>query len=546
MPEPKNIEQIIADLVQAGERGERVDLSHWIDVYPQFAQELKEFFEIHDRLVSPDHSQDTEKNPVDATVRLALQDGEVLDGQLSGTNPPRFLGEYEIISEINRGGMGVVYKARHRKLGRLVALKLIRSGELANEEEIQRFRSEAEAAAALTHPGIVPIFEVGTLQGLVYFTMAYIEGESLAAVTQNGPMDVMEAVRIIHKLCAAVDHAHRSGVFHRDLKPANVLLDGTGQPILIDFGLAKIAYRESSLTTTGQILGTPAYMAPEHATGKIIPITAASDVYSIGAILYVLLAGQPPFGGPTPIDVLLQVLDHDPPFPSQLNHHVSHELDFVCRKALEKKPESRYQTAAQMADDLHRILQGTPLDFAHPTVMARLESWWRREPILLVHICGIGVTTAIVCLSQLSRWEMSVEFPLRLGLLVTWLVASFFLQIWVLRARWRDLACLTWMLLDVTIYTTLLAFADPPRSMLLIGYPMMVVASSLFYRKRFVVVTTLACIGGFTLLGLLSPMQDFVKLDFAAIFVAGLSVICLTVLSTIRRVRSMSLYSDDK
>ena len=143
MPEPKNIEQIIADLVQAGERGERVDLSHRIDVYPQFAQELKEFFEIHDRLVSPDHSQDTEKNPVDATVRLALQDGEVLDGQLSGTNPPRFLGEYEIISEINRGGMGVVYKARHRKLGRLVALKLIRSGELANEEEIQRFRSEA-------------------------------------------------------------------------------------------------------------------------------------------------------------------------------------------------------------------------------------------------------------------------------------------------------------------------------------------------------------------------------------------------------------------
>ena len=437
--------------------------------------------------------------------------------------------------------MGVVYRARHRQLGRIVALKLIRSGELASDAEIQRFRSEAEAAATLNHPGIVPIYEVGMLGGLVFYTMAYIDGQSLSDLVLEGPMAPMEAARIVHKLCSAVDFAHRAGVYHRDIKPANVLIDASGQPILIDFGLAKFAHRDSALTTTGQILGTPAYIAPEHASGRASQTTEASDVYSLGAILYCLCAGQPPFSGPTPFDVLIQVLDRDPK-PSKLNRRVTTELDHICLKTLEKDPAHRYATASELASELQKVLQGQPIDCPQPSLLGRIESWWRREPLLVVHACGIGGTTAIVAISHWWRGEPSPQFQARILLLCIWLATSFIIQYWVVRARWRDLACLTWVTIDVTIYTTLVTFAASPRSMLLIGYPMLIVASSLFYRKRFVMFTTAVCICGFLMLEFFVPLDDVVKLDFIAIFISGLGLINLALLSTIRRVRSMSVF----
>lgn len=532
------IEQLIAEYVTATESGHELPRDELLRNNPELAEQLREFFEIHDQFSDANASSAAAPSTRPAGSQAAQE-------TLTISQPPRYLGDYEILEEIDRGGMGVVYKARHKELGRVVALKLIRSGELASEEEVQRFRSEAEAAAALTHAGIVPIYEVGMLDGLVFYTMAYIEGCNLAELLESGPLDPKEAARIIQKLSAAVAYAHEAGVFHRDIKPANVLIDRTGQPILIDFGLAKIAHQDTGLTTTGQILGTPAYMAPEHASGRSISTTAMSDVYSLGALLHFLCAGQPPFSGPTPFDVLMQVLDRAPVPPSKLNRRVSYELDYICSRALEKEPRDRYANANLLSQDLTRFLTGKPIDCPKLSLYSRFESWWRREPILLVHICGIGVTTAIVALAQWSRGTISDEFAARMVLLLSWLLASFALQYGVVRERWRDAACLTWAMVDVCIYTTLIAFAAPPRSMLLVGYPMLVVASSLFYRKRFLVFMTTVCIAGFLMLGVLAPMEDFVRVDFAAIFITGLVVICLTLLSTIRRVRSMSLFYDD-
>ncbi|GAB5403030.1 MAG: hypothetical protein Aurels2KO_12610 [Aureliella sp.] len=533
----RTIEQLIADFVTATERGEEISRDALLREHPKLAEELREFFEVHDQFTQP---QSEAASPESTDVRR----GQTQE-TLNVSQPPRYLGDYEILEEIDRGGMGVVYKARHKELGRVVALKLIRSGELASDEEIQRFRSEAEAAAALTHPGIVPIYEVGMLDGLVFYTMAYIEGQSLAELVEAGPLEPNEATRIVQKLSTAVAHAHQAGVFHRDIKPANVLIDRSGQPILIDFGLAKMAHEDHGLTTTGQILGTPAYMAPEHASGRSTSTTSMSDVYSLGALLHFLCAGQPPFTGPTPFDVLMQVLDRAPVPPSKLNRRVSYELDYVCSRALEKDPRDRYQDATQLGSDLSRILTGKPVDCPKLSLVSRFESWWRREPILLVHVCGIGFTTLIVAVAQFSRGAATDAFAARMILMLSWLFASFALQYGVVRERWRDTACLTWAMVDVCIYTTLIAFAAPPRSMLLIGYPMLVVASSLFYRKRFLVFMTTVCIAGFLMLGVLAPMEDFVRVDFAAIFVTGLIVICITLLSTIRRVRSMSVFYDD-
>lgn len=554
--ENTTVERIIADYIQANESGRPMDKQTLLHRYPEHAENLQEFFDFHEKW--SDASGVTQVFQLDgsaaisspasrqvASIRAEADSARSRSESSISSNPPQELGEYEILGEIDRGGMGVVYKARHKQLGRIVALKLIRSGELASQEEIDRFLSEAEAAAALSHPGIVPIFEVGTLQGLVFYTMSYIEGESLADLVASGPLDPLEAVRIVHKLCGAVQYAHQAGIYHRDLKPANVLINAEGQPIIIDFGLAKMAYRDSSLTVTGQILGTPAYMAPEHASGQSREVGPGGDVYSLGAILYSLCAGQPAFSGPTPFDVLMQVLDRRPPAPSKLSKKVDRNLDYVCLRALEKEPERRYASAKEFAGDLQRILTGDAIDQPEESVAQWFHKWWQREPILVAHAIGIGGTTCIVAVAYLARAVESPAFPFRMMLLVTWLFASFVLQNWVYWAAWRNVAILTWLAIDVTLFTSLITFAEPPRSMLLIGYPMMVVASGLFYQRRFVATTTALSIAGFVLLGWRFPKDDFVKHEFSAIFICGLIVISTCVVAMIRRIRGLSRFYED-
>ncbi len=297
-------------------------------------------------------------------------------------NRLRRFGNYELLSEIARGGMGVVYQARQIGLNRLVALKMILAGQLASAEEVQRFRAEANAAAHLDHPGIVPIFEVGEQDGQHYFTMALVHGSNLAERLRQGPMPPREVATLVRSIAVAVQHAHDKGVIHRDLKPANVLLEGgddrrlglcpdpaerSGQspnlrliPRITDFGLAKLIQSDAHLTGSGQVVGTPSYMPPEQAAGHTHDIRETADVYSLGAILYACLTGRPPHQAATALETVMQVLDAAPAPPRLLNPQVPRDLEAICLKCLHKEPARRYSTAQQLADELQRFLDGEP------------------------------------------------------------------------------------------------------------------------------------------------------------------------------------------
>jgi tetratricopeptide (TPR) repeat protein/tRNA A-37 threonylcarbamoyl transferase component Bud32 len=317
--------------------------------------------------------------------------------------PLRSFGDYELLDEIAHGGMGVVYKARQRRLNRLVAVKMILRGQLASAAEVQRFHAEAEAAANLHHPNIVAIHEVGEHESLPYFSMDYVRGKSLAALVSEHPLPPRRAAAYVHKIAEAIHYAHQRGILHRDLKPSNVLLDDADQPRITDFGLAKRAENETGLTVSGAVLGTPSYMPPEQAAGLHRMVTAASDVYSTGAILYELVTGRPPFQAESQIETLRQVLDAEPAPPSLVNPKVDRDLETICLKCLQKDSAQRYETAQRLADDLGRYLRGEPIHARPVGTAERVLRWCRRNPrmaglvaavlVLLVTV-AVGSTTA--------------------------------------------------------------------------------------------------------------------------------------------------------
>jgi WD40 repeat protein/serine/threonine protein kinase len=306
-------------------------------------------------------------------------------------------GDYELIEEISRGGMGVVYRARQVSLDRIVAVKLLLAGLHAGADFVQRFRTEAAAAASLRHPNIVAIHEVGFAEGQHFFAMDYVEGLTLAQHVAKGSLPVRDAARYLRTIAEAIHFAHERNVLHRDLKPSNVLIDSaTDQPRLTDFGLAKRLESETDLTVSGQVLGSPNYMSPEQAVGKRGTVGKQSDIYSLGAILYHLLTGRAPFQGETLTDVLHQVVNDDPISPHLLTPRVPRDLETICLKCLEKEPSRRYQTAQRLADELSRFLRDEPI-LARP--VGRIENLWRwcrRKPALaslaLVFILGFSGT----------------------------------------------------------------------------------------------------------------------------------------------------------
>ena len=290
----------------------------------------------------------------------------------------RFFGDYEIHEEIARGGMGVVYRARHVRLNRQVALKMIRAGKFSSEMEVHRLRVEAESAAQLDHPAIVPVFEVGECEGLHYFTMALVDGVSLSEKLISAPMPLRTAAKLMQAVSEAVAFAHEKGVIHRDIKPGNILIDRTGQPRVSDFGLAKLVARDNELTTTGQILGTPSYMPPEQALGQL-DVGKSADIYSLGAVLYACLTGRPPFQSQTSVETLRMVVDEFPIAPRLLNPFIPKDLETICLKCLEKSIPRRYESAMDVAQELSRFLNGEPI-LAHPVgKIMRTARWYRRH-----------------------------------------------------------------------------------------------------------------------------------------------------------------------
>ncbi len=320
----------------------------------------------------------------------------------------RYFGDYEILREIARGGMGVVFQARQTSLNRIVALKMILAGQLAHEADVKRFYTEAEAAANLDHPGIVPIYEVGEHEGLHYFPMGFIDGQSLAEKLADGPLAPRAAADMVRRVSEAIEYSHQHGVVHRDLKPANVLLDRNGNPRVTDFGLAKQLTSDSGLTGSGQVMGTPSYMPPEQAGAKRGEIGPSADVYALGATLYALLTGRPPFQASTPMDTVLQVIGKEPVPPRQLNSTVPIDLETICLKCLHKEPARRYASAAALGEDLRRFLAGEPISARPSSRPERMWRWCRRNPALA------GMAAAAV-LSLVAGTVVSSWMALRSG-----------------------------------------------------------------------------------------------------------------------------------
>ena len=308
------------------------------------------------------------------------------------------LGDYELLEEVGRGGQGVVFRARQKSLNRTVALKVISLGQWASKAHLKRFRLEAEAAARLEHPGIVPIHEVGERDGSCYFSMKFVEGGQLDEVARREPMPIRRAVELIAKVARTVHYAHEHGILHRDIKPGNILLDAKGEPHLTDFGLARLVESESSVTHTLDVLGTPSYMAPEQAVGNNAAVSSVTDVYGLGAVLYQLLTGQPPFAGGATYETIKLLLDTEPRQPRLLNPKIDRDLSTICLKCLEKDPKRRYSSALALAEDLERWLKHEPIQARHTGVFARGRKWVRRNPTSAL------LAASLVALAAAAGW----------------------------------------------------------------------------------------------------------------------------------------------
>ena len=327
------------------------------------------------------------------------------DQPASGARVPYF-GDYELVEEIARGGMGVVWKARQASLNRIVAVKMILSGRLAGEAEVKRFRTEAEAAAKLQHPNIVAIHEVDEHEGQHYFSMDFVEGQSLAEMVFHRPLLPEQAAKYLLAIAEAIHYAHEKGVLHRDLKPSNVLVDHADQPRVTDFGLAKLVQSDSGVTHSGAVMGSPSYMSPEQASGKTREIGPATDIYSLGAILYELITGRPPFRAATPLDTMKMVVESETAAPKWVNPAVPADLETICLKCLEKDPRRRYESAKALADDLDRFLKHEPIQARPATRLYRVEKWIKRKP---AQAALVGVIALALLALAFGGWRYAVS-----------------------------------------------------------------------------------------------------------------------------------------
>lgn len=386
------VADVLSSLTERLQGGESIELSDVVERFPNYKDELTELWP----LVMLTEMAGENASPVDETA--AAKENELTEKQL-----PTTFGDFELVEEIGRGGMGVVYRARQQSLGREVALKLILLDHLASETDRARFYAEARAAAKLEHPHIVPVYDLGDVQGRPYISMKLIEGSTLSSQLQNGHMDGKSAAKLLIPLCQAVQYAHENSVLHRDVKPSNIMINHEGQAFLTDFGLAKDLRETPTLTRTGAVVGTPAYMPPEQASGQKPTLDPTSDVYSLGAVLYHMITGQPPFVGRTGLETVLMVMEQDPPSPRSLTRGLDRDLEMIILRCLQKPPDLRYASASALEQDLNAYLNNEEIAarsgrfsqiisqvFRETHHFGILENWgllWMWHSVVLLIVC---------------------------------------------------------------------------------------------------------------------------------------------------------------
>lgn len=487
--------------------------------------------------------QDIFKRPSDCQNPESTQSEDVDESERHRMNLPRAFGKFQLMEEVGRGGMGVVFKAEQGDLKRTVAVKMILGNHLAHPQNIKRFYREARAAGRLRHPHIVGVHEVGDIAGQHYFSMDFVNGENLAQRLRRAPLSNEEAIRILLPIAEGVEFLHCEGVLHRDLKPSNILFDEQGLPYISDFGLARILESDDSQTESGCLIGSINYMPPEQARGEAGSTTARSDIYALGAILFEMLTGRPPFQAATRIDTLLKVLRGNPPSPRSLNPQISPELQAICLRCLAFDQADRYSSAAAIVTDLRTLLKGEPLEFPQESWGSRLWRWARREPGLSVRLGGIGVAF----LTLQGRWiydGLNLGHHLRnLAILLVWGILAWLNQLYVRRKRQNDLSLSAMSVVDSLLLTALLTTADGPLGGLWSIYPLLIVTSGLFLRSIPVAVTTIATILSSLLLFLIHPDESTYS-HYLLIHIVLLVLVGIIVDQQVKRIRILDWYCE--
>lgn len=467
------------------------------------------------------------------------------------------IGKFAIERELGRGGMGVVYLARDKELNRLVALKMILAGSMASDEYLQRFQSEVRASAQLDHEGIVRVYDSGAFNGLPYLAMQFIDGPTLGDYLRTHKPDFDWSARCLLNLARTVAYLHKHGIVHRDLKPANVLLAACGVapvPKVTDFGLAKLLEEDSITTRSGVIVGTPSYMAPEQASGNSKAVGPPADLHALGAMLYEMLTGRPPFRGDTSLDTLLQVMGNEPISPRRIKPNVPRDLEAICLKCLEKNPERRFESATQLAEALERFLKGEDVPTARLSVPQVVNRWMRRNPALASRIAILATCVFVLCVTSAisgSFYYSPTIKSVHLGhlsiIFAIWLGLSWIFQRFIRREIGLDIVPYIWAAADITILTTTLVVTDSLFSPIDIGFPLLVAASGLWLREQLVWFTaSCACFGYAIATAILLWSGPIDQVHRNVIFLAGLVTMGFLVTHQVQRFRALSRYYEGR